>query len=424
MADNRGAIDFRLEIQAFQNICHLIHCVGCAKQTVAVFQCFRNDFFLVMIIAAHNSLFKAGRIGISCQQVDAAVHCLAGSQGVNSLGEALGCLCQQIQADACMADRNGIKVSSFNKDRICIIIDHAFFTAHDTGNTGRFPIGCNQNITVFNMEYVAIQSRHIHGHAVFDRDLSCRQTGQIVEVQRLAGFQHDEVGDINDVVNRIHAISLQILLHPGRAWSYLDMVDNLAIVNRAFLCFTADNKAAVCTTIGHAFDIRPLCLSAKNGSGFLGHVPHGRAVSSVWCQGDIQNRIVQAKIAKYIGFPNRCIGWKFFDAGELLFIQQLLTDTEFIQRTQHTVGWITMQRLGFNRAAGQFCPRQCCNDLKSLAAVWRTADNMDKLVFPFAYLCDSIMQVGAGNILAGNDLANDQIGCLGHGFNAFYFQAG
>ena len=83
-----------------------------------------------------------------------------------------------------------------------------------------------------------------------------------------------------------------------------------------------------------------------------------------------------------------------------------------------------MQRLGFNRAAGQFCPRQCCNDLKSLAAVWRTADNMDKLVFPFAYLCDSIMQVGAGNILAGNDLANDQVCCLGHGFNAFYFQAG
>ncbi len=53
-------------------------------------------------------------------------------------------------------------------------------------------------------------------------------------MQRLPGFDHDEVGDIDHVVDRFDAIGMQIVGQPFRRRAHLHVIDNLAQECRTF----------------------------------------------------------------------------------------------------------------------------------------------------------------------------------------------
>ena len=176
-----------------------------------------------------------------------------------------------------------IKVSSFNKQRCRIFINHGFLTTHDACNTSCFSICCDQDISCIDFKFYSIQSRHGKLPVIHNCNLVLLQLGKIIVMKRLTRFQHDKVGNINNIVDGVHTCSIQIFTQPLRRRTDLDMVDNLTIVAGALICFQIDFKICIRTDLCLTFIIRPLDLAMQDGTNFLCHVPHGGAVSSVRC---------------------------------------------------------------------------------------------------------------------------------------------
>ena len=166
---------------------------------------------------------------------------------------------------------------------------------------------------------------------ILDRDLTCRQFCQVVIMQRLSCFQHDVVGNIDDIVDGVHACSVQIIDHPFRRRSDLDMVDDLSVEACASFCFGSDLEAAFFTDVSLSLIVRPFHFTVQDCTDFLGHVPHAGAVSTVGRQRYIQDRIIQSKIPKNIRLTDRCVCRQFFNTVDLLLFQIFLIDAELIQ---------------------------------------------------------------------------------------------
>ncbi len=227
-----------------------------------------------------------------------------------------------------------------------------------------------------------------------------RKLGKIIVMQRLTGLQHDEVRDIDDIVDAVHASRMEIVHHPLRRRTDFDMIHYLAPVARALRRLQRDREGSLFSGFVLAAVIRPGDRTMENRTDFLCHIPHGRAIGPVRGQRHIEDRIIIAKILEHLGFTDRCICRQFFNAGDLCFTQKFLIDAKFKQCTQHAIAFMAMNRLCKNCSARKLCPRQCSDDFEACSAVRCSADNLNGFFRVLVNADNRIMKMRIGNVVA------------------------
>ena len=164
--------------------------------------------------------------------VDAAADDLAGAQLLHQLAGALqgghaafavdatlkpaGGLGSHTQTAGGCPDAHRIKHGGFKDDHLGLIGDLAVFTAHNAGNRNcLFRIGDDQGVFP-QLPGLAVQGGAFFiGGAAADDDLAVFQTTVIKGVHGLAIFQHDVVGDVDNIVDRADACGAQAVTHPA-----------------------------------------------------------------------------------------------------------------------------------------------------------------------------------------------------------------
>ena len=116
-----------------------------------------------------------------------------------------GSLGPQHQSLGCRSDAVGGEVRGFDDDGFGIRLNFGIQTAHDACDRDRF-------FRVVDHQHCIIQGSFgtVEGHEFFavtrgiDDDPPARETFNVKGVQRLPVFEHDEVGDVDDIVDRPH----------------------------------------------------------------------------------------------------------------------------------------------------------------------------------------------------------------------------
>ncbi len=422
MAGNRIAIHFRLEMQPFQRFRHLIHRKGCPEQAVAMRQCLLDDKRPVITMTRFHRFLNTVGAAVFFQQLNGTIHRTLAGGHIDFLREARCRFRDQIQPNRRMTNRGMIEMRRLQEKTARIFIDHRFFAAHDAGDSGRLIAVENQKIAFLDFKLCTIESRHRQLTIIGHRDFMNRQLGKIIEMHRLPGLKHHKVGDINQIVDGIHACRTQTVSHPFRARSNLDMVDDLAEIPGALVRLCGNLEIRRRTFLRRPFALRQRYIAVKNGADFHGHVPHRRAVGTVRRQRHIENHIIEAEILQNILFTYRCIGRQLFNAVDLFLTQRLPVNAKLKQSTQHAVGFDAVKRTRLNHAARKTCPRRGDDDLQSPAAVGCAADNLQRLRIRNSDL--RLMEMGTFHIFAFHDLADDKTVRICQTFNAFHFQAG
>ena len=91
-----------------------------------------------------------------------------------------------------------------DNNTLCRFLDFRVIASHDTGNTNRFPLCRNDNIILFNLIAFPIQCCIGKSLLILYRDFLCRNRINIIEMQWLACFQHNDITDIDHIVDRLH----------------------------------------------------------------------------------------------------------------------------------------------------------------------------------------------------------------------------
>ena len=88
-----------------------------------------------------------------------------------------------------------------DNDSLCRFLNLGIITSHDTGNTDWFPLCRNDDIILFDVIAFSIQCCVIKPLLILHCDFLCRNSIKIIEMQRLPCFQHNNITDINNIVD-------------------------------------------------------------------------------------------------------------------------------------------------------------------------------------------------------------------------------
>ena len=94
-----------------------------------------------------------------------------------------------------------IKTCGFDDDAFGRCFDLRIITAHDSAKANRFRFGSNHDIVRQHFIFIPIKSGISGMQTIYNCDLLCRDRVDIIEMHRLPGFQHDDIGNVHDIVN-------------------------------------------------------------------------------------------------------------------------------------------------------------------------------------------------------------------------------
>jgi hypothetical protein len=150
-------------------------------------------------------------------------------------------------------------------------------------------------------------------------------------VQRLAPFEHDEVGDVDDVADRPHAGVQQPALHPARCQANRDVLDERRRITSAERrVVDADSNLSVDRLSG---GLHPRGRQLERLPGdrrhLAGHADHRQTTCHIRQHIDFEHDVAH-EIGQ--GRADRRVGFQEDDA------LVLLGDTELQQRADHRIG--------------------------------------------------------------------------------------
>ena len=240
----------------------------------------------------------------------------------------------------------------------------------------------------------------------------------------LAVFQHDEVRDIDDVVDRAHAGLHQVLLHPPGGLLHLDVLDDsagepLAEIRAPDL--DADIIFALFRRALFAFGLGVSELRAERSGSFSRHADHGQAVRAVRRDLEVDGGVVQLQ-----GFQNVHAGRVFAvqdpDAVLVSVGNDLVGEAQLGAVAHHAVGGDAAQFAGVDVLAALLLgfAVQGSGDLGAVQGhgheevlhaghdVRRAGADLDRFPFAHVQLADrQLIRVGMG--FDGQDLADDDV---------------
>ena len=166
-----------------------------------------------------------------------------------------------------------------------VVHDFALLAAHDAGQTRRaLVVGNDQHFRCERVRLAVQRRQRLALMRAAHDDRLLAHLAQVERVHRMAGFQHHEVGNVHDVVDRTHACAVQIFAHPlGRRADFHVRDDSGAVaravglVLHAHLRVIGEHALAVFRegNLGHDE------MLAQHGRAFARNAPHAQAVGTV-----------------------------------------------------------------------------------------------------------------------------------------------
>ena len=167
-------------------------------------------------VAIHHAVHHIARVEL-LHKLQRARKANRAADGAQLLFIARGRLRAHAKLFGCAAHRRAVKAGRFKNNGGCILHDAAVFAAHHARYSHRLFRVRNDEHIICERALNAIQRGDplavfctANDHAV------PLQVAQVKSVHRLAIFEHDEICDIDNIVNRAHAARTQPLAQPAR----------------------------------------------------------------------------------------------------------------------------------------------------------------------------------------------------------------
>jgi len=276
--------------------------------------------------------------------------------GVRALLEPLGRLGPEPQPAGRDADARGVKTGGLQNDVNGILRYLGIGAAHYAGDgDGALCIGDDQHVRR-QLPLLSVQRDNALAGARparFDAPFGhlCRVEG----VQRLAVFQHDEVGHIDHVVDRADARRHQAVLQPlgGRPDAHAPDVSGRVMRAQIRIGHGDGHRPRDVVPFLAEFRFRQAYGTPCQRRRFVGHAQHAEAVRPVGRQLQLQHRVVQFQQLHYVGSDFRTFR-KHQDAFLLLLRKELDIEAELARGADHPLGFDAAKRRLFDAdAAGE-----------------------------------------------------------------------
>ena len=289
-------------------------------------------------------------------RIDGAFHQRTAGQFAKELTDAVRCAFRRLHVDALFktggrfgrktqltrgqTDGFRIEISAFDQDVFRIFCNFGILTAHDAGNADGF-------FTVADQKHIGgkIAFLIIEGHDFFtffgpaNNDLMPTD-GVIVEgMGRLIHFQHDIVGNINDIADGADPCGGQTMAHPHRRRTDLNVFHHFRGVTGAevFIFYFYFGKVMdIPFGLGQC-DLGQSQGFAADGGHFSRHIDHGKTVGAVGRQLKFKDRVVQIKSGNDV-FPYGKVIGKNEDAAFAFGGGQSFGNLQFRHGAEHPFG--------------------------------------------------------------------------------------
>ncbi len=289
--------------------------------------------------------------------------------------------------------------------------DFGLQPTHDAGHGHRpFGVADDERLSV-QAALVAVQGgdEGLVASGPTDNDTAAAQGGEVKGVQRLAGFEHHVVGDVDDIVDRPHAHGAQPLLQPLRRRADGDLADFPGgVTGTEFRRFDADLVPGPGGGQGRYPVHQRTQRTVGETADLAGDAAHTGAVGPVGRQVHLDHRVAQVE-----GLGERATGLQLCVQVENAAV--VLVQAQFPRRAEHARGGDT-SHLGLLDlgAVRQFDPGAGQGRNHAGLDIGRTADHLDAAV-AIVHLADRQL-VGIGMFADRRDPGNDDLIQVGEQF--------
>lgn len=155
--------------------------------------------------------------------------------GIESAFEAVGGVGDEAEATGGGADGGGVEDGAFEEHRCCFFGDAGVFAAHDAGEgDGFLGVGDDEVVGVKFVSFAVEGGEFFVGFGLANANGVADEGRRIEGVERLAKFEEDVVGDVNDVVDGTKADGFEAFAHPLGAGGDFEVCEKLGGVAKAF----------------------------------------------------------------------------------------------------------------------------------------------------------------------------------------------
>ena len=283
-----------------------------------------------------------------------AIHGRDGVHRVEALLEAAGGLRAHAQRGGRAADARAVEVCALKDDHGRVTDNLGVGAAHDAGHRdGLFLVADAQHV---RRELTRVAVERLDGFTLAcgaHDDLLAADAREVERVHGLAVFEHDVVGNVNDVVDRAHAAVAQTLAHPRRGRRDLDVAHHargVARAERRIVDADADVVVDVLAAAGDVGRVQAEGLVKRHG-GLARQTNHGQAVRAVRRDFKLDHVVVHADDGGNVVARLHAV---------LLHDPQAILDgigvvmqrqAELLERAHHAVGELTAQHTGMDLLA-------------------------------------------------------------------------
>ena len=227
-----------------------------------------------------------------------AVHGLHGRSHRHALLEASGGLGADTEGAGCQTGLGIVKDRALEHHRMGLFGDLGLLAAHDTCHAGGLGSVADHQLAGAQRMRLTVQCRDMLAFPrLAHNDVVSLDHFQVEGVHGMAGFEHDEIGDIHHIVDRAHAGAVEVLPEPQGAWPNTHILNHARYIAGAQLRVLHVHLHIV-VDISAALLDRDLGLSeacAAGHGGLPGNAPHGQAVRAVGEHLKIHDRLVQSQ---------------------------------------------------------------------------------------------------------------------------------
>ena len=274
------------------------------------------------------------------QQLAGAVERARRVRNIDTALKAARCLGMEAAGTRRAADARAIERSGLEDDRRRLVRDFRFKAAHDARESGRMlGIGDDELVALRDARRIVERMEVLACGRTARRQLVARDFIIIIGMHRLAELEHDEIRDIDDIVDGADAGTFEALLHPGRRRADLDVLDDTrteAVAEVIGLDTDFYEVGGFCCIIFLAGNRRPFRSVARQHGDFAHEAEHAEAVAAVRRKLEFEDDIALAEHV-FCRHADRRVIWQDVDAVELVFRHLRRVEMELARRAEHAV---------------------------------------------------------------------------------------
>ncbi len=202
--------------------------------------------------------------------------------------------------------------------------------AHDAGDALRGALAvADEEIGAGQLAFHAVERCHLLAVAREPHhDAATREPAEVVRVQRTAAFEHDVVGDVDDIADRAHPRESQPALHPTGRRSHHDVRGEGDEARTTVGRLDHDVRARDLADDRRGLVLFDVERKAEVGGEVAGDADDAHRVGTVGRDREVEDDVVEPEHLAHVG-PERRVRRQLEDAGVIV------AESELTRRAQH-----------------------------------------------------------------------------------------